>query len=396
MTVVSATRAGAMNRGLPRSLGHHRCKHICLVALAAVVLVALAVVAVAWIAGRIYRVGILMQGKRPTLPERWRWLQRLRVVRGAVAWVRYLRRLRALRDVDLVHLFSASWLTFFLFSVPAIATARRRHLPVVMHYHGGGAGDFFRRWGWLADRFVRAADRLVVPSGYLAEVFANRGFTATIIPNPVELEPPRQVAGPPVVLSCRNLYPVYDVATAVRAFARLHEQFPEARLEIAGAGPERPTLERTAAELGLTGALTFHGNLGPEAMADLRRRATILLNASRADNQPVSLLEAMAGGLAIVSTDAGGIPLLVRHEREALLAPVGDAKSLGEHLRWVAATPSLHRRLTHAARARVAGHAWSVVGARWLRLYTELVGREFSTASRSESRADGDDVRLAS
>ncbi len=57
-------------------------------------------------------------------------------------------------------------------------------------------------------------------------------------------------------------------------------------------------------------------------------RGDIFLNTSRIDNAPVSLIEAMACGLCVVTTDAGGIPDMVRHGEDALVAPVGDAGAL--------------------------------------------------------------------
>jgi peptidoglycan/xylan/chitin deacetylase (PgdA/CDA1 family) len=315
------------------------------------------------------------------------WIQRVRYLRGVIGWVRYLINLTSVRKADLVHLFSASGLTFLLFSVPTVVAARLLRRPLVMHYHGGGAAEFFGRWGRAALPFVRAADSVVVPSRFLREVFAAHGVHAAAIPNPIEVEPIVPAPDQLVVLSCRNLTPVYDIATAIRAFERLSAERPDARMLIAGEGPDRQALERQVAAAGLSGRIDFLGNVPHAEMAMVRARASILVNSSRTDNQPVSILEAMAAGLAVVSTDAGGIPAMLSHGEDALLSPVGDARRLGENLSRVASDVVLRRRLTLAARARVLDFRWEAVGPEWWTLYGELMPGLETSADDAPRRA---------
>ena len=319
------------------------------------------------------------------------WLQRVRFLRGAIAWVRFAAQLPRLASADLIHVFSASWLTFFLFSAPAVVVARVLGRPCVLHYHGGGAGEFLDRWHWLARTFLRSADCIVVPSEFLLEVFRARGYDALTIANPVDVPVPTRRATSPVVLSCRNLYPVYDVATAVDAFALLHAHDDAARMIVAGDGPERTALEQRTRDHGIEAAVTFVGNVDPDEMARLRSAATVLVNSSRSDNQPVSLIEGMASGLAIASTDAGGIPVLVQDGREALLVPVGDAGALGEALIRIVDDTELRDGLVRAARGRAREFSWREVGPRWLDLYAKLTGRGGDV---QDQQVEG--VRLAS
>jgi len=311
----------------------------------------------------------------PQLRGALRSLGRVRFVRGAIAWCRYAWALRRLARVDLVHVFASSWLSFFLFAAPAVAVGRVSRRVVVVHYHGGSAASFLDRWHWLAMPFLRAAHRIVVPSEFLAAVFAARGLDAEIIANPVDVAAVAvgDSTGGPVVLSCRNLSPVYDIATAIDAFARLAEVASGARMIIAGDGPERAALELRAAACGLADRIEFLGNVEHDDMAAVRERATVVLNTSRADNQPVSLIEAMAAGLPIVSTDAGGIPDLVTDGVDALLAPVGDADSLAAQLLRVSTDPAIRRSLVAAGSARALSYQWRTVGQRWFRLYGELL-----------------------
>lgn len=320
---------------------------------------------------------------------------RVRFLRAGLAWCRFAWCLRRLARVHLVHVFASSWLNFFLFVAPAVTAGRLLRRVVVVHYHGGSAEPFLRRWGWLASPFLRLAHGLVVPSAFLAEVFAARGLEAEIIANPVDVTPiaSDELADVPVVLSCRNLSPVYDIATAIDAFARFAAASPDARMIIAGDGPNRSDLERRAAGHGLGDRIEFLGNVHHDQMAAVRARATVLLNTSRADNQPVSLLEAMAAGLPIVSTDAGGIPGLVEHGAEALLAPVGDADALAGHLLRVATESRLRHALVAAGQVRSRSYRWRAVSELWYRLYDELLPSDDHAATSSLDSVRRDGVR---
>ncbi len=104
-------------------------------------------------------------------------------------------------------------------------------------------------------------------------------------------------------------------------------------------------------------------------MERVRAGCHALLNTSRVDNQPVSLIEAMASGLPIVSTDAGGIPDLVQHGTTALLADVGDSQTLGRHLQEVFTDADVYQRLRHAGLEQAETFAWSHVGSAWREIY---------------------------
>ena len=331
------------------------------------------------------------------LPRPLRWIGRIRFVRGAVAWLRFAVALRKLRRADVVHVFAASWLNFFLFTAPAAAVAAALRRPLVVHYHGGAAADFLARWARVAVPILRSAVTVVVPSVFLQEVFGRHGVDTVVVPNPVDVE---HQATPPagadlVVLSCRNFSPVYDISTAIRAFARLHASAPGSRLRLAGDGPDRAALKRLVDELGLADAVEFLGNVPHADMDELRASCHVLLNTSRVDNQPVSLIEALAAGLPIVSTDAGGIPDLVAPGRTALLAAVGDSEALGDALCGLARDPELYAALRAAGLRRAEDFAWGRVGSAWSQIYAGATAREIAPAPRtSTASARKSEVRL--
>ena len=308
----------------------------------------------------------------PRLPGPLRLLQRIRYVRTVVTSVAYLLSLLwRLPRVDVVHAFSASYWSFLLAPVPAMLVGRLFGKRVLLNYRSGEADDHLTRWR-TAVPLMRLAHVIVVPSGYLVGVFARHGLQAQAIGNFIEAERlPRRARGPlrPRFLSNRNLEPLYNVACTVRAFARIQQAIPEAELEIVGDGSEREALQRLVGELGLR-HVRFAGRVPPGEMPARYDAADVYLNSPDIDNMPNSVLEAFAAGLPVVTTNAGGIPFIVRHEENGLMVPAGDEAALAREALRLLADPALARRLaTRAAAECDAQYTWPVVREAWRAQY---------------------------
>lgn len=300
----------------------------------------------------------------------WR---RVPLLRGLINLSLFLSRLwPACFRAGVIHVFSHSYLSFFLFTFPAVAAGKIMGKRVILHYHGGSAGAFLRRWFWLARLALESADLIVVPSGFLAAVFQRHQLRTVEVPNILELgKLPFRKRTPlrPRVVMARHLEPDYNVACGLRAFARLRRSYPQATLTIAGDGSERAALTALCRELGITDAVTFTGNVNNARMMELYDHADIYLNSSRVDNQPVSILEAFACGLPVVSTAVGGIPFMARHGEEAMLAPDDDAPGLAAHMVTLLQNQALCHRLVQRARERARQHAWAPIYSKLLAIY---------------------------
>jgi glycosyltransferase involved in cell wall biosynthesis len=166
----------------------------------------------------------------------------------------------------------------------------------------------------------------------------------------------------------RHLEKLYDVETVIRAFGAVQARYPEATLCIAGTGGEEAALRRLTQELKLHNVV-FTGYVPNENLPELYNRSDILLNGSMADNFPASLVEAAAAGLAVISTDVGGIPYLFENEKSALLVPVRDWKAMAEAVIRVLENPDLGSRLTAAALDRCLQYDWKNVSDVLYRVY---------------------------
>ncbi len=329
--------------------------------------------------------GIDVETVQVNAPYRPAWAGRIKGLRAVVRMVPYLASLwRTAGRVQLFHVMANSGWSWHLFAAPAIWIARLRGKPVVINYRGGEAETFLQRaQNWVRPSLVRA-DAVIVPSGFLEHVFGKFGFATQVVPNIVNLErfTAARAGGvqgkgarlPGVrLLVARNLEDIYDNATALRTLALVRAQDPAATLVIAGSGPLRAVLEALAAELGLADAVTFTGRVDNAGMADLYRNADIMLNCSLVDNTPNSVLESMACGVPVVSTDVGGVPYLVEHGRTALLVPPGAPRAMADAVLRLAAEPALAAALREAGLTQVQQYTWASVRPRLLAVYRAVL-----------------------
>ena len=281
--------------------------------------------------------------------------------------------------VDLFHVMANSGWSWHLYAAPAIWAARLRRVPVIVNYRGGEAAQFLAKSQSLVRWSMRRANCVVVPSGFLERVFANHGITAQVVPNVVNLdlfhpnEAPRARAAHIVV--ARNLELLYDNESALRAFKRVLDRIPAATLTIAGRGAEESRLRSLAQELGLTEKVRFTGAIDREAMARLYRDADVSLNPSRADNMPNSLLESMASGVPVVSTNVGGVPFMVQHGVTALLVDAGDVPAMADAIVQLLEDPALWQRFSQAGLDQVRRYTWPQVAPQLEAIYCRAMHR---------------------
>jgi phenylacetate-CoA ligase len=291
------------------------------------------------------------------------WVARVLLLRALLRLMPYLAALwRVMGHVDLVHVMANSGWSWHLFAAPAIWIAHWRGIPVVVNYRGGEAENFLRRSARLVRFTVRRSSALLVPSGFLLEVFARFGMPAEIVPNIVDLDrfPPREAARADSahLLVARNLEPLYDNETAIRAFALVREDFPGARLTIAGSGPLEQQLRGFVLEQGLGDVVSFAGRLERDAMAAMYRSADLVLNPSLADNMPNSILEAWSSGVPVVSTNVGGIPYLAQDGVNASLVAPGDPVAMARACILLLSDPATWRQRAQAGLQEARRYTW--------------------------------------
>jgi glycosyltransferase involved in cell wall biosynthesis len=292
-----------------------------------------------------------------------------------------VRRIRSRIDILSIVVYGGP---SFVVEDVASRIGRAPGLPILMSLHGGAMPEFMARFPRWTRRVLDRAHALVVPSPYLARALEAHGFHAEVIPNIIDLEAypfRRRTAVRPRLLWMRAFHSIYNPEMAVRVLARVRELSPEATLVMGGQDMGlRPAVERLAAELGVSDAVRFAGFLDMEGKRREFARADIFINTNRIDNQPVSVIEACAMGLPVVSTSVGGIPFLLTHGETGLLVDNEDVDAMARAVVRLTEDEGLAGRLSSNGRSLAARSDTSAVLVRWESVFERLLGNRFPTA----------------
>jgi glycosyltransferase involved in cell wall biosynthesis len=311
----------------------------------------------------------------PPFPRGAGWLKRLRYIRIVATEGLYLPTLRKLRSADVVHVASASYWSFLLAPLPTIVAARRWGKPILLNYQSGEADDHLANWGSLVHPWLKMVDKIVVPSLFLRDVFARHGYQADVIPNVIDTAQFRfreRLPLLPEFLSVRNFEPHYGVEHTLVAFAMIQTVFPAASLTLAGRGSQEAELKHLAQALALRN-VRFVGAVEAVSMPALYDAHSIFLNSSFVDNQPLSVLEAAASGLPVVSTGVGDIPNMIEDGESGTLVPVGDPSAMAKAGMLLLEQPDRASLMARRAKELLRQYDWSKVGPAWTHMYRRLV-----------------------
>lgn len=322
----------------------------------------------------------------PRLPGILRSLQAIKYVRTVVTTLFYVTLLLwRVRMYDIIHIFCASYYSYSLSAIPALFISRLFGKKSIINYRSGEAEDHLESWR-TAVPTLRWADEIVVPSGYLVDVFARHGLRARAIYNIVELDrfsfrerhPLR-----PVFLTSRLLEPLYNVPCVLRAFAIIQQRYPDARLTIAADGWLRADLEALARDLKLNNT-EFIGFVRFDEMPALYDSADIYLSATSIDNMPSSLTESMACGLNVVTTDGGGaIPYIMTNEVTGLIVDRDDHEALAKAAIRLLNDNEFALKLVRNAHESSKKFTWPHIRNEWVGLYRDLAKEKGFMSSTS-------------
>ena len=291
----------------------------------------------------------------------------------------FLYLLFVARRYDVLHIHGCSdW--GMLPVVYGVIAGKILRKPIVVTYHGGGAGDYFERHGTFARRWLRRADKVIVLSGFLKKVFDEYDIPCVVIPNIVTLlndiyQPKQSLA--PKFISIRHLTALYQIDLIIQAFEKVLRHYPDATLDILGQGDKREELEQYVHNAVESGKLKverirFLGQVPNEQIYDYLRANDIMLSAPSIDNMPVSLLEAMNAGVLVISSKVGGVPYMIEHQRTGLLFDNGNVDDMVEQMEWALAHPKETVAMVEAAHEDVKKYSWKEIKKQLIPLYESV------------------------
>lgn len=281
--------------------------------------------------------------------------------KGSMLWRLGLfdRLCRVAKSYDVLHIHCCSdW--GFLPAVVGVAVGRKLKKHIVLTYHGGGGEQFFDKYPKLVKYYLTRTDQNIVLSGFLARIFDKHRIPYTIIPNIIELDGSHyreRTALKPNFICTRAHEELYNIPCILRAFKIILTELPEATLTLVGDGSQHNTLIQMANDMGLQN-VTFTGRVDNSEIYTYLDRADILLSAPKADNMPVSLLEAMNAGLLVISSNVGGVPYMIEDNKTGYLFPSDDANALVDIIFQALQLPTESLTIIRNAHQAVNAYRW--------------------------------------
>lgn len=235
--------------------------------------------------------------------------------------------------------------TAFYFALIVGNLARLFRIKYIPFLHGGALPDRLNRSPKLCKSLFGPAYVNVSPSLFLLDVFKKNGFEVTYIPNFIEINLypylHRDFACPNL-LWVRSFHEQYNPQLAITVLHLLSKEYEGAKLCMIG--PDKDgSLQKCkslAKELAIDDRIEFMGKLPKPEWIEKSKGFDIFINTTRFDNMPVSIIEAMALGLPIVSTNVGGLPYLIENEKNGLLVPTDNAEAMTQAIKSLIQSPA--------------------------------------------------------
>ena len=274
------------------------------------------------------------------------------------------------KQVDFVLIDTYSTINFY-YAYIASNILRVLNKPYIPILHGGNLPNRLEKSPQLSKSIFLNAYINVAPSEYLEKAFQQEGYKTICIPNTLNIErytfKKREVITPKL-LYVRSFAEIYNPQMAIKTLYELKKEYPEAKLCMVG--PDRDgTLKEVkalVAELDLENSVEFTGVLTKKEWHKKAIDFDVFINTSNIDNMPVSIIEAMALGLPVVTTNVGGIKYLINNNINGTLVNPNDVEAMKNAT--IALIKNRTGNSTEKARKEVEDFQWSVVKHKWNKL----------------------------
>lgn len=240
--------------------------------------------------------------------------------------------------------------------------------------HGGRLPDRLRDSPKMCKYIFENSYDNISPSSYLFEAFRSHGFPSRLIPNSIPLTD--YTFKERSDLSCKLLYvrhlaKIYNPQMAVRVVALLKQKYHDVHLNIVGEDKDGSLQDciSLAESLNVTNNITFSGRLSKKEWHQLSENFDIFINTTNFDNMPVSVIEGMALGMPIVSTNVGGLSYLIDDQKDGFLVNENDDKQMANVIDAILNTPEKAIKCSKKARLKAEQFDWEEVKKQWVSLF---------------------------
>jgi len=257
----------------------------------------------------------------------------------------------------------------FWFAYTSAKLAKKLSIPYICILHGGNLPERLKKSPGISVQLFQNAHINIAPSPYLQTVFRQHGFqNVKYIPNSIDITDyklKKREHIQPKLLWVRSFSEIYNPKLAVFIFEEVKKIYPDS--ELCMVGPEvNGNLEeckKLADKKNLT--IKFTGRLEKEKWLKLSENYDIFINTTNFDNTPFSVIEAMALGLPVISTNAGGLPYLIEHNKDGVLVEKDKVNPFVHEIKKMIENPQKTKQIAENARAKVEMFDWEVVKTKW-------------------------------
>jgi glycosyltransferase involved in cell wall biosynthesis len=251
--------------------------------------------------------------------------------------------------------------------------------PIVLTLHGGGLPEFAAKYPRRTKHLLGMATKVTTPSQFIKEELQSYCPDIEVIPNPVDISQAiyrQREKAEPNLIWIRAFHAIYNPLMAIDVLRVLTPDYPHIHLNMIGPDKRDQSLKKVMAAINdynLQNVVKVISGVAHQEIPTFLNQADIFLNTSNYDTFPRSIIEAMANGLCVVTTNVGGITYLAEHQKEAILVSPNQPAEMADAIRLIIENNELARRLSINARKRAEGYDWSVILPQWVKLFWDVI-----------------------
>lgn len=269
-------------------------------------------------------------------------------------------------DIVLIDTYSTS---NFYYAICVARLSRLLKLKYIPILRGGNLPSRLQSHPRLSNAIFHHAYKNVSPSLYIKSEFEKRGYSNIVcIPNTIDMPsyPYKQRSYDTInLLWVRSFSKIYNPQLAIKLFKALQEEGFKATLCMVGPEGDRSLQEAKDLAKALGVEVTFTGKLSKKSWIQRSENYNIFINTTNFDNMPVSVMEAMALGLPIVSTNVGGMPFLINNGNDGILVNPNDVDGFLKSIKWLVLHPKEANNMAQRARTKAEQFDWKIIKKKW-------------------------------
>jgi glycosyltransferase involved in cell wall biosynthesis len=247
---------------------------------------------------------------------------------------------------------------------------RIKYIPIL---HGGNLPERLKKNPNFSRMIFQHSFRNISPSFYLKQAFGEQGYQVSLIPNNIEIHNypyKERNSFKAKLLWVRSFEKGYNPRMAIQVLKLLVDDHPEA--ELCMVGPDKDgslqDCRDLAKELAINHKVRFTGRLSKKEWTQMSEQYDLFISTTNFDNTPVSLMEAMALGLPVISTNVGGVPFLVEDGKTGLLVKKNDPEQMSQKIDHLLRNPDKAVEIAQNARKKMEKFDWNQIRNQWFSL----------------------------